>query len=187
MARLTELQERKIRHLFDVYDRRHNGYLERQDWELLAHSVAEARGLETESPEHEAITRAFLTQFERYKAVADFSRDGRIAPDEWVDFFEIVLGEDRAFEAVVGGTVAMIFRCFDLDEDAMIDREELHRLRATLGVHGEGDDDGLFDALDENGDGLLCATEVRHAVEDFFRSDDPDAVGNAFFGALDGG
>ena len=180
---LTELQRRKLRHLFDVYDVRKNGYLERDDFEALADTAARARGHEPGSPEHEQITRDFYTRFHRMKAVADFSRDGRVAPDEWVDFFEMVLADERAFDAVVGSTVELVFGLFDLDDDHVLDAAELGRLRRAFGIPA-GDDDEVLVQLDTDRDGTLSVAEVRAAIGDFFRSDDPDAPANRFFGPL---
>lgn len=180
---LTGLQRAKLLHLFEVYDASGNGCLERDDYELVAHAVATERGYAIGSAEHEAITRTFLTQFARIAAIADFSRDGRIEPDEWLDFFEIVLGDERAFDSVVGATLDMIFEMFDLDDDAILDRGELARLRRALRLEA-GDSDAIFDALDRDGDGTLCAAEIRAAIEQFFESDEPEAPGNGFFGPL---
>ncbi len=180
---LSEFQQRKLRHLFTVYDVHTNGFLERDDYELLAHAAATERSHPPGSTEHERITRAFLTQFERMKAIADFSRDGRVAPDEWLDFFEIVLADENAFEAVVGETVNLLFDMFDLDHDDVLDPEEVASLRRAFGVRTESGDD-FFATLDTNGDGKLSAAEVRAAVEQFFRSEDPSEPGNLFFGPL---
>jgi Ca2+-binding EF-hand superfamily protein len=180
---LSELQKKKLRHLFEVYDVHANGVLERDDYELLAHAAATERGFRPSSPEHERITRAFLTQFERMKAIADVSRDGRISPAEWLEFFDIVLHDEEAFGSVVGATVDILFELFDLDRDDVLDRAELASLRRAFGVMGS-DNDALFAALDQNGDDKLSAAEVRDAIERFFRRDDPDDPANLFFGPL---
>ena len=180
---LTDLQRRKIRHLFDVYDARGNGYLDRDDYEALAHAAAAARGHAPGSDAHEAITHAFYTRFRRLEAIADFSRDGRVSVDEWVDFFEIVLEDAAAFEQVVGATVGFVFELFDLNDDAMLDARELARLRRAFGIPAD-DGDALFARLDTNGDGRLSAREAREAIATFFRSDDPDTPANEFFGPL---
>lgn len=176
---LTALQRRKIRHLFDVYDVRRDGFLERDDYEALADAAAIARGHRRGTDEHEAVTRAFYTRFHRLKAIADFSRG--VAPDEWVDFFEIVLADDRAFDQVVGATVDFVFELFDLNEDDVLDAEKLARLRRAFGIRAD-DGDALFARLDTDRDGVLSAAEVRAAIGDFLRSDDPAAPANGFFG-----
>ena len=180
---LTETQDLKVRHLFTVYDTRNDGVLRREDYELLGHRVATERGFEPGSDEHERLTRYFLTTWERTKAIADFSRDGQIALDEWVDFYEIVICDPRAFEAVVGSLVDMMFDLFDFDENASLDREELASFRRAFGV--EEADDGFFDELDIDGSGALSTAELRTAIADFFCSEDPAAPGNHFFGRIE--
>lgn len=184
MRELTDFQRRKLRHLFDIYDVERNGFLERADYELRAHTVATLWGHEPGSREHEEITRHYLTHFERIKAVADFSRDGRIEVDEWLDFFEIVLSDDVAFEAVVGATAKLVFDGFDFDGNGVIDRDELASLRRAFGLD-DSHTDLIFAALDLNGDGVLSVDEVHQAIGEFFRSNDPDAPGNHFFGPLE--
>ena len=183
--KLSALQEKKVRHLFTVYDRQANGYLERDDYEMLAHAVATERGFDLDSDEHEQVRRYFLTLFEKTKAIADFSRDGRIEADEWVDFFEIVVNDPVAFDAVVGSTLDMIFDLFDFDESTTIDRAELASVRRAFGIVGD-DEGALFELLDLDGNGTLEVSEVRTALEDFFRSDDRDAPANLFFGPVPG-
>lgn len=177
---LTELQRRKARQLFAVYDRNANGVLDRDDYERLGHRVAKEAGHSVDSPEHEQVTRFLLTKFERSKAVADFSRDGVIQPGEWEDFFEIVVGDERALSAMVDETLDIVFRCCDLDGNAVIDLEELEKLRRAFGLPTE-DTEEVLAALDANGDGVLSVPEVRAAIEDYFQSDDEDAAGNRFF------
>ena len=174
----------KLRHLFALYDQDHNGVLERDDYELLAHAVATGRGHAPGSDAHEAITRRYLTQFERYKAVADFSRDGRIAIDEWIDFFEIVIADGDAFTHVVSSTVDLMFEMFDVDESTTLEPSEVLALRRAFGVREDEGFSATFAALDTNGDGALSGAEVRAAIEVFFRSDEPSEPGNHFFGPL---
>ncbi|MBZ0118942.1 MAG: hypothetical protein K8H88_18235 [Sandaracinaceae bacterium] len=180
---LSDFAKKKARHLFDTYDARHTGVLEREDYELIAHRVALEQARAPGSRDHERITHAFQTAFERMKAVADYSRDGRISPDEWEDLMEIVLSDQEAFEAIVGSTVDLLFEMFDLDHSSTLDERELARLRRVFGVPDDGG--VLFRALDENGDGVLSTIEVRHAIEQFFRSEDPSQPGNLFFGPLE--
>lgn len=180
---LGALQKKKLLHLFDLYDRERDGFLVRTDYELVAHAIATELGHAPDTAEHEEITRAFYTQFARMREIADFSRDGRIAPDEWLDFFEIVLEDPRAFDAVVTSTLDLVFSIFDLDDNTVLDRAELARLRRGFGLPVEGTDD-VFDALDLDGDGTLSAAEVRLAIEQFLKSEDERAPGNAFFGPL---
>lgn len=183
--KLSELQDKKVRHLFTVYDRRGNGFLEREDYEMLAHAVATEGGLDIDSDGHEEVRRVFLTLFESTKAIADFSRDGKIALDEWVDFFEIVVNDETAFESVVGGMVDLIFDLFDFDESTTLDRDELAAVRRAFGIPAD-DSGAFFDRLDLDSNGTLDVTELLAAIEDFFRSDDRDAPGNLFFGPVPG-
>jgi juvenile hormone diol kinase len=181
---LTDLQKKKLGRLFAIYDVRDNGRLEREDYEHLAHRIAELRGHALPSPAHERITRALITEFERIKAIADTKpRDGAIDRQEWLEFYAMVLADDTAFEAVVGSFVASLFDMFDVDDNALLDADELPRMREALGIPDDGG--ALVRAIDRDGDGRLSQAEVRAAIEAFFRSDDPDEPANLFFGPLD--
>jgi len=177
---LSPFQAEKVRRLFSIYDVRDNGVLERDDYALLADRIARERGHAPGTAGHERVTQELFTRFERTKAVADFSRDGKIALDEWVDFFEIVINDDAAFEATVTRFIDMMFELFDFDDSSELDRDELASFRRAFGV--EAVDDDLFERLDADGSGTLCASELREAIGAFFRSDDPDAPGSRFFG-----
>lgn len=179
---LTPYQEQKVRHLFALYDVRRDGVLERDDYALLADRVARERGYAPGTGAHERVTQQMLTRFERTKAIADFSRDGRIALDEWVDFFEIVINDEAAFEATVTRFIDLMFELFDFDESSELDRDELASFRRAFGV--ERVDDDLFERLDADASGTLCASELRAAIGDFFRSEDPGCPGSRFFGAV---
>ena len=70
---------------------------------------------------------------------------------------------------------------WDQNGDGKLSVQEYAKLGWCYGITEEAMREA-FQHLDRNGDGYLTIEELTKAVDEFYRSDDPDAPGNWTFG-----
>ncbi len=176
---LHDLQERKLRHFFDVFDSDHDGLLEQSDFETYLQRMSEATGHRKGWDE---LQSRWMFVWTTLQAMGDVDHDQMVSPDEWLSLADQLLQSEQSYAAIMNGIGETTFDLLDADGDGRISKDEW---RAFFWSHGIDDaTDAVFPRLDSDGDGYVSRDETMANLREFFYSDDPDAAGNLFFGPL---
>ncbi len=181
---LTEFQRRKIHHVFTIYDIDGNGRITKDDYEHYLARLANALGWQADTPHYKEFFREMMGQWEQLR-MADFDGDEAVTDDEYRAFMDAVLtqsvtaGNYSAFD----GVTDLWFATFDSNQDGKLTAEDYQRM---LLADGFSDVDGTayFQRFDADGDGYLSKEDVNALHQQFWWSDDPDALGNFILGPL---
>lgn len=175
---MTDLQQQKITHFFNVLDNDGNGLLEPDDFELIGNGISNIIGYAEQSVERLELKLRAHKLFVQILRDID-KKEAEITLKEWVQFFEIiVLNSPNDY---VNQSSTYLFSLFDQDGDGYIDEREYLDMFKAYGLY-VSTAKKAFDLLDLNGDGKLSGGELVTAFEDFFLSDDPNKPGNWIFG-----
>jgi Ca2+-binding EF-hand superfamily protein len=179
---LTDLQRKKITRIFRLYDVDGDGFVGREDYERVAHNVADHNGYAKGSPQYDGVLTSYLNAWEGTRRMSDRDNDNRISLDEHLAGYEHLLDTagPAAFVAVADAATALI----DQDGDGKLSQHEwVNNLVAwASGAISESVALETFRKLDTNGDGYIGRDEMRTIVREFFTSDDPNALGNWMVG-----
>jgi len=175
---MTELQQQKIAHFFNVLDHDGNGVLESDDFELIGDDLSDIIGYPKESVERLDLRLKAHKLF--IQILKDLEKvDANVTPEEWIKFFEEVVFKKANDYVNLSSTY--LFSLFDQDGDGYIDEREYLDMFKAYGLY-TSTSKKAFDQLDLNGDGRISGGELVKAFEDFFQSSDPDQPGNWIFG-----
>lgn len=183
---IGDLRRRKASHYFDLIDEDDNGLIQAEDFELRAERMAEAREV-TDPEARTRLQNQVMTWWEHLCAVADFDDDDRVTREEWETYWESIEaavnqgGEAeektlRSLDRAARGTYQAI-----RTGDGPITEEEFAEWLDAWGVEKS---EGAFRRLDRDGTGTLTEENLIDAVKEFYLSNDPEAPGNALYGAL---
>ncbi|EGJ32782.1 MULTISPECIES: EF-hand domain-containing protein [Moorena] len=200
---LTELQKRKLKKLFDLYDVDGSGVITEADYEKMAQSQAKVQGYQPGSLEYNIICSQFKTLWKNLQKEVDINDDGEVTLEEFLEHkakqlsfkeqyrplwlerqsgIKTSQSYERSYEEdVIAKLTNLIFERLDVDGNGEISRQEYKQ--GFLSHFSDGNlTDEIFSKLDLNGDGHLSKEEVLQHVHDFFYSDDPEAPGNWILG-----
>ena len=180
---LTDLQRRKLTRYFRVYDIDDDGRIGAADFERVVENVRILHGLSPDSPAHRELREAYLRRWRALRTSADVDGDGGVDLDEWLEYWDGVLGADDRYEVEVASLVRRLFELFDTDEDGVLGPREFADF---FGIYGLATDlaRATFERLDTDGDGVITRDELVDLTHQFYRGDDPDAAGNRLYGPL---
>jgi len=177
---LTDLQKRKLTRMFNAYDADHNGYLEFADFEAQFNNLAQMHELAADSAEYNELQSAYRAAWDQISRFGDADHDGRVLLDEWLAYGSDVVQSPDMFENGLGAVAKLNGKLLDHDGDGLISLEEFATFRATLDTERAA----IFKRFDLDGDGYISADELVELFRQFFLSDDPNALGNTWYGSV---
>ena len=199
---LSELQKRKLKKLFDLYDIDGSGFITQADYQKMAQSQAELQGYQPGSLEYNIISSQFRTLWNDLQKEIDFNNDGQITLEEFLEHKDKQLNFNEGYrplwleradtataqsyersydQDVIAKLTNLIFERVDVDGSGEISGSE-YKNGFLAHLSDESLKDEVFTKLDLNGDGHLSKQEVLKLVHDYFYSDDPEAPGNWILG-----
>jgi Ca2+-binding EF-hand superfamily protein len=177
---MSDLQERKFKRLFTLFDFNGDGYVQAGDFEDLLIRIANVMKVSPDSAEYRRLRFASRAVWDFVFKDAEVSGDYRVDLREWLSHCEQLV-KVRYFEHTVPAAAGLFFDLFDQDKDGKISRDELVAFYQAFNMDGELAKRN-FARYDRDGDGFLDKEHVVHLVQQFHTSSDLDAEGNAFFG-----
>lgn len=185
---LSELQRRKFTLQFRLFDVNHNDAIEETDFTRIIEGLGAVCGLT--KPEHDDLEARTQDFWSALRAHCDANDDGRISLEEWLDYHDQVLEQDRQLRQSDRGygspfemVARFLFDLLDEDGDGRLTRGEYRRFCGVQGID-EDTADECFDQLDRAREGHLLREDVVDMVLEFYFSDDPGVAGNWLFGPI---
>lgn len=178
---LSELKKRKLTAFFKTFDSDNNGYIEQSDIEVIVNNLTAIRHEAIGSPTHQFLHDKYMADWQGLLQATDTNGDGKISLEEWFVFHDLQLqAEVPYWRAGEKTSVQFLFELIDMDGNGEIGADEYALfLKAYHVTHGAYT---IFARLDLNGDGHISMSEFTNACEQFYTSDDENAVGNWLFG-----
>jgi Ca2+-binding EF-hand superfamily protein len=186
----TELQKNKLMHMFELLDVDGNGVLEYDDFRMVVDVMAEERGLDKSSRRYLGLVASNKRLWKMFSRNLDADNDGGITLAEWLAFHIKCFLEDPKdkgmapeFSSALSSTAKFFLDLLDSDGDGVVTVDDYVLFCGAYNV-GENEARIGFKMFDRDGNGQLSHQEVVEMVQEFYLSDDPQALGNLFFGAL---
>ncbi|MFB4274601.1 EF-hand domain-containing protein [Nonomuraea sp. MTCD27] len=153
---------------FAVFDVNGNGYIERQDIDLLKANVLKAGSVPPESAKAQTFNHEYDVLWRALVEAVDKDGDGRLSREE----FRQALGglhaagmRDALYRAAAAVHVAV-----DTDDDGVFRVEDLVHLYTTCGVPLDIAQ-SVAAGMDRNGDGTITTAEYATAWTEYFTLD----------------
>ncbi len=180
---LSEVQQKKINHFFNILDTNKNGSLQLDDFVQVSEEIISQLNIDRQSRGGQLIlikaNRLFV------QLLIDTQQpDMSITLWDWMKFFEKEIENPREQGPLYGyifRTTFHLFALFDLNRDNHISIEEYANMLSIYNIDQKNCEKG-FAALDKNKDNLISSEEMVNGLNDFFNSKEAEAPGNWIFG-----
>ncbi|NEO24115.1 hypothetical protein, partial [Moorena sp. SIO4A5] len=96
-------------------------------------------------------------------------------------YIENILNDQDAYEAQIKGIASFVFSVFDTNGDEQLDLEEYRQWYRSAG-RDENFANEVFKRLNLKDDDSISKEKHIELLDQFFRSEDPEAPGNFVFG-----
>jgi Ca2+-binding EF-hand superfamily protein len=178
---LSEVQKRKIHHLFNVLDIDRNGFLQPDDFVNVGKKIIDQLKLKDERK-----IKLILLKSHRLfvQLLTDLNNpELRLTLWDWIDFFRAQIESEIAgpLNYYIQRTSRHIFDLFDKDGDRKISWEEYSNMLTIYNIAHDNAEEG-FRQLDTDKDNYISSEEMIDGLKNFFLSDNPEAQGNLIFG-----
>ncbi len=177
---LNPIRERKLRYLFQILDRNHDGVLSRQDFEQLIGEITKMRAWKWGTSQYEELHFFWMGFCNRLEVWADQNGDGKITEAEWLWYLEQML--DR-FEAsyIQKAFTNITLKVMDFSQDNRVSIEEFTKFYQVYEIDPTEAVQAFFH-LDLNKDDYLTKDELTTLLNEFFYSENPQSPGNWLWG-----
>lgn len=181
----TSFLDRKIDICFAHGDQNNDGVLELADALSVAARVIIYIGEPFTSPKAAALLAAYDTFWKHVSQNMDTDRDSKITPLEWRQGLTAFAQDPARFAEGFRPLGEALFAICDKDNDGKVSRAEFAAWQKAFGTP-PGNIQAAFEKLDRDHSGYLSVDELLTAFNEFYTSNDPDALGNWLYGNLFG-
>ncbi|GAA3419454.1 EF-hand domain-containing protein [Streptosporangium vulgare] len=168
----------RVRLIFTLFDVDRTGYLEAEDFELMAARVV---AVATESGD--AAKTAMLAAFRHYWTALvtglDTDHDGRVSFEEYA---ACVLSPER-FDAAITDFAEALATLGDPDGDGLIERRVFVALMTAIGFE-RANIDALFEAFGPSEDDQITVSVWITGIKDYYRPEKTGIAGDHLVGGL---
>jgi Ca2+-binding EF-hand superfamily protein len=152
---------------FEKYDSNSDGVLERSDFESEAAQTARAFGTDVDSPEGQALRRAYNDLFDFQANLAGVGPNGKITHDQFVQANQRLMDKGNSgFDRMIRPLIKALVGICDDNHDGSINQAEYAKWLRAIGVD-QSTARSTFSQIDTNGDGELSEDELLDAVREF--------------------
>lgn len=173
----TDLQNRKYQKVFSNFDANSDGQIDQTDVDMIIQTWCRQFDVEPSSPEWRQITSIANRMWQDLLGGTDPDGNKVVTEEEWIQSAQQADFIDKV--CIPFGLAA--FDLGDRDGDGKLSFEEMAKGTSAGGISAEETRDA-FNRLDTDGDGYITKEEYSNALEDFYKSTDPDAPGNYLAG-----
>ncbi len=186
----TELQKQKLIHMFELLDVDGNGVLEYEDFRMVVDTMAAERGWNSANRRYRSLVASNRRLWKMISRPIDIDDDGSITLIEWLAFHirAFVSSPQHEnfkpeFSSALSATAKFFCDMLDSDGDGKVSLEDYILF---CGAYNVGPDEArqAFALFDRDGSGDITQEEVEAMVKEFYLSEDPESLGNRFFGSL---
>jgi len=180
---LSEVQQKKINHFFNVLDVNKNGSLQLDDFVHVSEEIIEQLSIDRQSRGGQLILIKANRLFVQF-LIDTHQPELSISLYDWMKFFEREISNPResgVLYSYIFRTTFHLFSLFDLNRDNHISLDEYANMWSIYKIP-LGHLETSFNQLDQNNDSLISAQEMVSGLNDFFNSADRNACGNLIFG-----
>lgn len=178
----SEIQKRKVHHLFNVLDIDRNGKLQPDDFINVGKKIIAQLDLDKNSRSASLILLKAHRLFVQLLIDLD-NPEMELTLWDWVEFFrnQLKSSNSRILDYYIHRTSRYIFDLFDTNKDKLMSREEYSNMLTVYNIPQNTAKVG-FEELDSNEDDFVSSEEMITGLKNFFKSSDADAQGNMIFG-----
>lgn len=177
---LTPLQIKKLTHFFNILDFDKNGSIEADDFEAIGENLSIIRDIDLDTPEYEVVMGMTTGIWDKLEPYVENGQGGL---EQWLKFMTALLDPKNVetYKSYLTSFVSTLFKLFDINDDGYISQTEYIDLFIGMRIEVRFAPKA-FRNLDTNHDGRLSYEELVLSVDQFMRSDNPNAAGNWLFG-----
>lgn len=176
---MTPLRERKMKRFFNIYDANVSGSIQKQDFEMPVQVGAAFLGYTPGSTEYNEMYQWSMGFWDFLRQNLQKADGDSISEAEFLSAMEALANDKTALNQIIMGHANFTIKLWDRDGDGMMSKDEFIAAHTAYNVNPNSAHEA-FGHLDRNGDSQLSYEEIIQAIDEYFTSDDPNALGNWF-------
>lgn len=176
---MSDVRKQKMIRFFNIYDGDKDGVVSKTDFELPVKAGAAFLGYVEGSPQFNEMYQRSMGWWSYIRDQSGKSDGDVVAVDEFLSAMDALVNNRATLNNIVMEHAKFTIELWDSDRDGLMSEEEYVAAHTAYNTAEEAAREA-FNHLDRNSDGQLSYGEIIQAVEEYFVSDDPNAIGNWF-------
>ncbi|KAL4216750.1 Non-specific lipid-transfer protein [Mactra antiquata] len=195
---LSEFQKKKLLHEFHTFfDLTRDGTLEWKDFDMARQKICDMSGWKPGCKRYLEVHELFKEIWRKLQDDGDVNFDGKISAEEWIRMWEtfnrqyveeVTKSKDQNISVELPEWLIKYiqykFNLLDRTGNGAIDVEEYEYVMSEFGVAPK-DAKNAFIMFSQNNEKPVDFEYFKELCTEYFRSDDPGALGNFINGKLD--